>query len=191
MRLTVIIPATDQPPALEAALAAIRAAELPPEEIIVVDEPDRLGPAAARNLGARDAQGDVLVFVDADVAVDPLVFRRVRAHFEADRGLTAVFGAYDDDPSDPSVVSSFRNLLHHHVHRGSAGHALTFWSGIGAVRRDAFLEVGGFDEHYERASIEDIELGGRLSERGREILLDPQIQGKHLKTWSLREMIAT
>lgn len=191
MRLSVIIPATDEPATLEAALSAIRAASDPPEEIIVIDHPRRFGASAARNTGATDAMEDVLVFIDADVAVAPDVFTRIRAHFDEDPELTAVFGAYDDDPSDRSVVSSFRNLLHHHVHRGSAGEALTFWSGIGAVRRDAFLDVGGFDEHYERASIEDIELGGRLSERGRHILLDPEIQGKHLKTWSLREMITT
>jgi len=191
MRLTVVIPATNQPETLGQALEAIHAAAQPPEEIIVVDEPERLGPAAARNLGARDAGGDLLVFIDADVAVEPDTFERLRSHFETSPGLTAVFGAYDDDPSDRRVVSSFRNLLHHYVHRGSAGRASTFWTGIGAVRRDAFIGINGFDEGYERASIEDIEFGGRLSERGYEILLDPEIQGKHLKTWSLREMIST
>src|SRR5207248_497955 len=79
----------------------------------------------------------------------------------------------------------FRNLLHHHVHRGSPGRASTFWSGIGAVKRNAFMDVEGFDEHYSRPSIEDIELGSRLLDNGAHIVLDPDIEGKHLKTWSL------
>ena len=53
------------------------------------------------------------------------------------------------------------------------------------------MNVGGFDEHYARPSIEDIELGARLLDNGASIVLDPDIQGKHLKTWSLREMVAT
>jgi GT2 family glycosyltransferase len=191
VRLSVIIPATDEPATLGDALSAIRAAAEPPEEIIVIDHPRRLGASAARNTGAIDAMGDVLVFIDADVAVKPDVFTRVRAHFVEDPELTAVFGAYDDDPSDRSTVSSFRNLLHHHVHRGSPGRASTFWSGIGAVKRNAFLDVEGFDEHYSRPSIEDIELGSRLLDNGAHIVLDPDIEGKHLKTWSLREMVAT
>jgi hypothetical protein len=39
--------------------------------------------------------------------------------------------------------------------------------------------------------VEDIELGMRLNSRGGRILLDPQIQGKHLKTWTLASMIKT
>jgi glycosyltransferase involved in cell wall biosynthesis len=71
MRLTTIVPATDGPPTLDRALAAIRRAQAPPEELIVVDEPRRLGPAAARNRAAGEATGDVLVFVDADVEIPP------------------------------------------------------------------------------------------------------------------------
>ena len=44
------------------------------------------------------------------------------------------------------------------------------------------MDVDGFDEHYDRPSIEDIELGGRLLDRGARIVLDPDIEGKHLKT---------
>ena len=89
-------------------------------------------------------------------------------------------------------MSDFRNLLHHHVHQQGAGPAATFWAGLGAIRREALLELGGFDEaRYPRASIEDVELGARLFRKGGRILLDPAIQGKHLKTWTLPGMVAT
>ena len=66
---------------------------------------------------------------------------RVRAAFADDPGLTAVFGSYDDAPPG-GTVAAFRNLLHHHVHHRGAGPASTFWSGLGAIRRDAFLAAG-------------------------------------------------
>ena len=86
--------------------------------------------------------------MDADVAVHADAFRRIRAAFTADPGLTAVFGSYDDDPPALGAVSGFRNLLHYHVHQSSAGPAGTFWAGLGAVRRDAFAEAGGFDSAF-------------------------------------------
>ena len=67
--LTAVIPATNEPPTLAACLAAIEAADDGPEQVVVVTEGG--GPAAARNDGARDATGDVLVFVDADVLRTP------------------------------------------------------------------------------------------------------------------------
>ena len=190
--LSLVIPATDRPPTLERALAAVARAKAGPEEVIVVDEPTETGPAAARNLGSRRARGDVLVFIDADVEVHDDAFARIRAAFDDDTGLDAVFGSYDDDPDAGTVVSDFRNLLHHHVHHQSAGAATTFWAGLGAVRRDVFLRVGGFDEHkFPLASIEDVELGIRLHREGSRIVLDPRIQGKHLKRWTLATMAET
>lgn len=192
MKLSVVVPATNDPPTLARCLAAIGEAHEPPEELIVAREPPGAGPAEARNLGAAGASGDVLVFVDADVAVHADAVRRIRGAFAADPGLTAVFGSYDDDPPAPGAVSGFRNLLHHHVHQSSAGPAGTFWAGLGAVRRDAFAVAGGFDSaRYPRPSVEDVELGIRLVEAGGRIVLDPELQGTHLKVWTLAEMVRT
>jgi GT2 family glycosyltransferase len=158
----------------------------------VIVEPPGIGPATARNLGAARATGDLLVFVDSDVEVHLDAFRRIRRAFEADGELAALFGSYDDDPERNGLVSDFRNLLHHHVHQTGAGAATTFWAGLGAIRRDEFLSVGGFDERrFPHASVEDIDLGMRLSRQGRSIVLDPLLQGKHLKRWSLTSMVRT
>jgi hypothetical protein len=191
-RLTAIVPATNAPQTLARCLDAIGTAAGPPEQVIVVDEPPFAGPAAARNAGAARAAGDVLVFVDADVLPHADAFQRVRSAFEGDPRLVALFGSYDDDPPAPGAVSGFRNLLHHHVHQGAGGAAETFWAGLGAVRREAFLAAGGFDAaRFPLASVEDVELGMRLAAAGARIRLDPALQGTHLKAWTLAEMVRT
>ncbi len=191
MRLSLVVPATDDPPTLERCLEAVRAAAQPPDEVVVVRLPPHSGPARARNDGAARATGQVIAFVDADVLVHPDAFARIRAAFAGDPGLVAVFGSYDDRVATSGVVAGFRNLLHHTVHQRSAGEAATFWAGLGAVRADALAAVGGFDaERYPRPSIEDIELGGRLAAKGR-IVLDPDLRGTHLKEWSLTSMMVT
>jgi GT2 family glycosyltransferase len=189
LRLAAIVPATDRPATLSACVAAIRSAEDPPEELIVVEEPAGVGAAAARNAGVRESTCEILVFVDADVAVHADAFGQIRARFEADPTLSAVFGSYDDAPAAPGFVSVFRNLLHHHVHQSSPGPATTFWTGLGAVRREAFDSVRGLDEELDW--LEDVDLGMRLSARGNAIALDPEIQGTHLKRWSLWSMVKT
>lgn len=154
-------------------------------------EPRNAGPAEARNLGVTKTHADIVVFVDSDVVVHPDVFARIRDAFAAADDLAAVFGSYDDLVVSGETVAGFRNLLHHTVHQRSAGDVRSFWAGLGAVRRTAFDAAGGFDAtRYPDASIEDVELGGRLAERGR-IVLDPEIQGTHLKRWTLTSMVQT
>jgi hypothetical protein len=189
---SVIMPATDRPPTMDRCVDAILAADDPPDEVIVVDSPSGMGPAAARNAGAARAKGSILVFVDSDVLVHADVFTRIRAAFEAEPDLVAIFGSYDDLPSLHGTVSTFRNMLHHYVHQGSGGVATTFWAGLGAVRREAFVEVDGFDDwRFRSPSVEDIELGLRLASAGGLIRLDPEIQGTHLKRWGVRSMMLT
>ena len=189
--LTVVIPATDNPATLPRCLSAL-ARSTEPHAVEVVRTPAGSGPAAARNRGVARTQGEIVVFVDADVEVHPDALRRLREALERDPDLAAVFGAYDERPAAGTTVSRFRNLLHHHVHVSAPGPATTFWAGLGAIRRSALQAVGGFDAaRFPRASIEDIELGMRVCAAGRRIMLDPAARGTHLKRWTLRSMLRT
>jgi glycosyltransferase involved in cell wall biosynthesis len=150
------------------------------------------GPAFARNRGAEAVRGDVIVMVDADVRVAPDALDKIERLFTSDPALGAAFGSYDDQPPAAGLVSRYRNLLHHYHHHRGAGDAETFWAGLGAVRASVYREVGGFDEvRYARPQIEDIELGRRIRRAGYRILLDPTIQGAHLKRWTLGQVLKT
>lgn len=209
--LTVIIPVYNCAALLESGLLALDKSRCKPLEVIVVDDGStdgsaevaqrfgamqlrmsrNSGPAAARNLGAEHAHGDILVFVDADVEIHDDALGLIAARFESDPKLDAVFGSYDDTPSDPGRVSRFRNLLHCYIHRHAPREANTFWAGCGAVRRTAFQSVGGFDARYTASSIEDVEFGMRLARQKHRIEIDTNIQVRHLKRWTLGPMIYT
>jgi glycosyltransferase involved in cell wall biosynthesis len=216
-RLSVVIPVHNGANDLPRCLRALRdSAGIGPFEILVVDDGstddsasvaasfgarvarrERLGPAAARNAGAIEARGDLVFFLDADVAVHPDTLARALRRFDADPGLAALFGSYDDRPEAPGVVSRYRNLLHHYVHqRGEfvddARSARTFWTGCGAIRRGVFLEHGGFDPGlYRRPAIEDIELGYRVSRAGGRIVLARDVLATHLKRWTFLDVVRT
>jgi len=157
----------------------------------VVDVPGPAGPATARNAGAAASGGDVLVFVDADVAVSRAGVERMVRTIDNQPKTAAVFGAYDEAPSDPGFMSQYKNLSHSFIHRTSAARASTFWAGFGAVRRDAFERVGGFDERFVRPSVEDIDLGYRLTAAGYTVILDPAISASHLKRWTVGSAIVS
>ncbi len=211
MRLSVIIPVHNAAGFLDRCLQALARSEFHDYECIVVDDASmddtptvaerhatrliRLdqngGPARARNRGAEQAKGEILVFIDADVCVHPDSLGRIDAHLRAHPAADALIGSYDDTPADPGFVSQYKNLFHHYVHQQSRTQAWTFWAGCGAIRRDAFVERCGFDESYRRPCIEDIELGFRMRAAGRRIDLVPEVQVTHLKRWTLWGLIRT
>lgn len=207
--VSVVVPAHDAERSLALCLRAIARSAGGAAEVIVVDDGSRdrtgeiarqhgatvirhdrpRGPAAARNAGAARARGDVVLFLDADVVLAEDGIAHVLRTLGRDAGLAAVFGSYDDAPAARTLVSEYRNLLHHFVHQTAREDSDSFWAGCGAVRRDVFLALGGFDERYRRPSIEDIELGGRLVRAGHRIRLEKRLRATHLKRWTVGSVL--
>jgi glycosyltransferase involved in cell wall biosynthesis len=208
VKLSVIIPARNAAATLPRCLEALAASTRPPDEIIVVDNgstdgtsdlarqhgvcvvyfggPPR-GGGPVRNRGADMARGDVLVFVDADVAVHADALARFEQVLTGYPEIAAVFGSYDDHPPSPSLAARYKNLLNHYTHHHSPREASTFWTACGAVRHQPFLAVGGFDPNYRM--LEDIALGSQLRQAGHRVWLCPDIQSTHLKRWTLCGML--
>lgn len=212
-KISVVIPNHNGGAALTRCLDAVQESTYDNFECIVVDDgstddsPERMrdaaiqvielrdgphGPAHARNVGAQAASGEIVLFLDADVVIYPDTLRKVANAFSRVAELTAVFGSYDDQPGDSHFLSQYKNLFHHFVHQQANENSSSFWSGCGAIRREVFLDIGGFDTvKYPHPSIEDIELGRRLTAKGHKILINKTIQVKHLKRWTLANLIRT
>ncbi len=193
--ISVIIPVHNGEKHIEKCLDALIDSSYSPIEIIVVDDgstdntgllsrqkgvtvfrlPKQSGPASARNSGAQDAHGKILLFIDSDVIVRRESISLIAAQLQRHPEIAAVFGSYDDEPAEANFVSQYKNLFHHFHHQDSAIEAFTFWAGCGAIRKNVFHEMSGFDQkRYAKPSIEDIELGYRIRKKGYRILLDKE-----------------
>jgi len=210
LTISAIIPAHDGGEALARSLRSVLRADPPPGEVLVIADgsagaarearalgarvvvvTERRGPAYARNLGVLQARGDIVVFVDADVVVQPDFFKRIAALFQAEPDVAAVIGSYDAEPEAQNFLSQYKNLLHHHIHQQGRSEASTFWGACGAIRRQVFLSLGGFDERIPRPAMEDVEFGYRLQRAGHRIRLVKDLQVKHLKAWDARSLLLT
>ncbi len=208
--ISVIIPVFNGATDLGRVLQAIRQSTFSPYELIVVDDgstdgsgtvagtyADKVirmersgGPARARNRGAAEARGPILLFVDADVLLPPDILGRVAEAFTTD-AVSAVFGSYNNLPEDRGFFSQYKNLFHHWVHQSGSTAASTFWSGFGAIRKTVFDDAGGFPESYHKPSIEDVALGYRLKRKGINIELVKDLQVTHLKRWTFTSLVTT
>jgi glycosyltransferase involved in cell wall biosynthesis len=207
--ISAIVPVYNGSKYLERCLDALLASSYSNYEVIVVDDasvddsieiarrkgvtvlplPKRMGQAAARNSGAEIARGEILLFVDADVVVRPDTIGKVAADFATSPEIAALFGSYDDEPAEENFFSQYKNLQHHFVHQQGNPEASTFWTGCGAVRRVVFRNLRGLDPNWRFKDIEDIEFGYRMRWAGHRILLDKDLQVKHLKRWTLRSWL--
>lgn len=136
----------------------------------LIDASARRGPAAARNIGARNARSPLLAFCDADDVVGLGWVASMRAALIADE---FVAGAREwarlNDPSQPSVVwdpadiyqMPYMPLL-----------TSTGTNNMG-IRKDVFDEAGGFDEALRTS--EDTDLAWRVQLAGHPLSYHPEV----------------
>jgi len=192
--VSVIVPAYNAARTLPACLAALKdqAVSRSSYEVIVVDDGStdatreitqsygvRLltqpnhGPAAARNLGVQAAQGEILLFTDADCApapdwivamieplADPDVIGVKGAYRTRQRGLVARFvQAEYEDKYDKMRQERYIDFVDTYA---------------AAYRRCVFADGQGFDPAFPRASGEDVEFSYRLARQGYKMVFAPK-----------------
>ena len=217
LSFSIVVPTFRRPEALCDTVAALMALDYPREryEVIVVDDEgegraatvlsaretrgvrlalesqSRRGAASARNRGARQAQGDVLLFVDDDIVVAPDHLRR-HALTRARHGDALVNGAWEFAPGVAAALERtpfgrFRIELERSFEQEAAGTRLDdgciemamLGSWDLAVGRELFWELGGFDEQFPVAGAEDQDLSLRARAAGCRLLLDTSIRCLH------------
>lgn len=208
--LSVIVPARNSQATLGACLEALFASDYRDFEVVVVDDcsddgtpgiaagfPCRLvsnrvsrGPAAARNVGAREAAGRLFLFIDSDIVVPPGALGRV-AGLLGGGECDAVVGMLDKWSAYGNLASFYKNAYMHYTYRMLSPEMGVFYSSVAAITREAFFGTGGFDEGYRNACIEDTEFGGRIRARGYLMLLDKGLAVRHLRHYRVRELLAT
>ena len=136
-KLSVIMPAHNERATIEAAVKSVLGQECRGGfELIVVDDAStdgtaelaaqagaqvvrlerNLGAGGARNRGAQKAAGEILVFVDSDVFLEPGSLARVDEFFEQHPETAAVVGNYTAMPEDRGACTVYHNFftLYHH-----------------------------------------------------------------------------
>ena len=162
--------------------------QLPFETSVVVQERDGFGLARARNLGAENAKGEILIFLDCDMIPEPqLIEAHSRWHHENEFGLTLGFRSHADfseiSPEDLIQTNEFEGLLSGRkvttpqwieFHMGRTKNLTSNDSdlfriatgGNLGVRKSFFETTGGFDSSFRQWGGEDIEFGFRAFNMG-------------------------
>lgn len=150
-----------------------------------------VGAAIAKNIGAREARGDIILFTDDDILLQPNTLSLVAEDF-SDPQHDGVVGLLSKDLRYQDFPTQFKNLWMHYTYTrlanaSEAGQNVgVFYTSLAAIRREAFAALGGFDEHYCGASVtEDIEFGQRLITAGYRIFVDRRLAVEHLKRYTL------
>ncbi|MEU3569075.1 glycosyltransferase family A protein, partial [Kitasatospora sp. NPDC036755] len=195
--VSVVIPLYNDARTLPACLEAVTAQTYPNLEIVVVDDastdesariaekyPCRLvrqernsGPAETRNRGAREALGEIVFFLDADVGLSPTSVAAAVERLTADPGIGSVCGITAKEPLLPTtLVGDYRILQSYYWRASSEGTVTPWFSALAAIRRSLFLDSGGLNPALRQT--EEIDFGVRLSATHR-IELSSAIEGRH------------
>lgn len=128
------------------------------------------GRARARNTGIRAAEGEVIIFIDSDIVVNPaFVEAHLAGHAQSDKaivnGLVVNTSNFDNPTSEPYKLSDYSRA--------------SFATGNSSVRKK-YLEIAGlFDEDFNQYGWEDLELGHRLLDLGLKKIKAPEAVGYH------------
>lgn len=151
----------------------------------VISQP-QAGPAAARNLGWRSTDADVIIFIDDDIIVDAEWLSDLRAYLR-DHPEVHAFGGGVRPLHDRNVVSRMITDQVHIQHQ-PGDHGWRLITANAVVRREALEAVGGFDEHFRLAAGEDFDLCDRMGAAGFVVTATDDMVVYHHHPVSIHEM---
>jgi len=208
-RVTLAIPCFNAAPTLGRVLRGVDRLRVPPDELLVVDDgstdacgetarrfgarvvthTDNRGLAAARNTALQEAQGEIVVFLDADAVPDPGLLQALTAGRYADPNLAGVGGQLLER-SDGALADRWRSLFWRQTQGETPlDHAPFLVGACCSLRRRVALELGGFSARF-RTNGEDVELSARLRDRGYRLAYEPRARACHLRHDGLHSLLS-
>ncbi|WP_245945757.1 glycosyltransferase [Corynebacterium senegalense] len=198
--VSVVIPHYNNHSALAGVVAAVRAQDYPGRvEIIVADDGSDIVPslpgvrvvaqedqgfraAAARNLGAAAATGEVLVFFDGDTLPEPGFLRAVVPHIQRNRRALVVGSRLTGpDRSEPQWLADAWTRTDHLSRADDTSWRFIISAAL-ACSATFFRHVGGFDASFVGYGGEDWEFGWRAWNAGAEFVHEPAAVAVHPET---------
>jgi glycosyltransferase involved in cell wall biosynthesis len=148
----------------------------------------KAGAGSARNLGTYGFDGEIVVFIDSDVQIQPDTIANLIRPIE-ENSAEATVGSYSKQCGENFFDSYKRFYLSYRYAKNQKYLNKTFWSAICAVDFTIFKKMKGFKECFSGAGPEDLDLGVELSILGARIFSVPEAQGKHLSVYSFSKLI--
>lgn len=143
------------------------------------------GPAGARNIGIKNAVGELVLFIDADCFADcnwiKTLTRRAREDDVAGIGGTYI------TKNPHSRVANFIGFDIEYRHLNMGRYTDFVGSYNACFKKKALLEVGGFDESFEEANAEDNDLCYRILEKGHMLAYEPDARVMHPHPSTIRQ----
>ncbi len=142
------------------------------------------GPASARNSGARNAVGSILLFTDADCQPEQDWIGKMLLPFQ-DPAVHGVKGIYRS--KQQQLIARFVQVEYEGKYQFMSRYeSIDFIDTYSAgFRRDTFLALGGFDESFPGASVEDQEFSFRMHKAGYRMIFTPAaiVLHRHADHW--------
>ncbi len=125
----------------------------------------KAGPAAARNRGALDARGTIILFTDDDCVPTPEWLGAMIESFKIPDvvGVKGVYRTHQSHLAARFVQIEYEDKYRRMARLPRIDFIDTYSAGF---RRDRFLEMNGYDTSFPVACAEDVELSYRMSARG-------------------------
>ena len=147
----------------------------------------RSGPSAAREVGIRNAKGEILVFVDSDILVQKTTLRRLLESFCEKPGIASVSGDYAKNGTCSNLCSLYQKSYNEYKRIFLPLFGPYINTSIYCIPRETMLSIGGFRPDIYTG--EDYELGLRLAGRGYVNYFNRSIMVTHNKRVTLAQLI--